>query len=992
MKFIRNHIVPAGIISIIFFLYRNWFSKGVLSATDFPFLYPMALGDFLWRPYAWSHILGNGLGGVTYAVLNLNMYLAAGVRSIVFLLHIPWNIAYRLLFYWPFLILGIVSSYIFCRSFLKDRVLASIGVIIYMSNTYVLMLSGGGQVGLMMAYALTPLVIITFIQRKPVWFTGAMAFLLLFDLRFSLLTAVYLASYVVMVTPNKEWMRYIRFSVIPAVIVAGLHSFWLVPFFFSHSSALPAGYDNPGWLSFLSWAEFSKTLSFLHPNWPENIFGKTYFMEPKFLVLPLVAFGSLLLLPNRKTDSIMRKSFLYFAALGILGAFLAKGVNPPFSGLYSWMFVHVPFFSGFRDPTKFYLYISLSYAILIPYSLGALINRLKVKKYYGIAVGVIFWLVLIWPSVTGGLSGTFHRTVVPSEYDELAGTIYASQKFSRTLAVPWRNRFVYQSEQHPIVDARDVFHTTDILEITHALEDPKAVETLKNLAVQYVIVPTDVTGEIFVPNRTYDASLRASVTHVLDTVPYLEKMKQYKDIDVYTFTDRSGLFYTTLQNGTREILVHHIINPTAYTIDITATYRPVSIAFSQSYDPNWKLWDGTKNISPVRTKDNLMEFPLDTNTTAQVTVYFSGEKTLDVGVYISLATLLFLLVIGLLLLRRRMNGPQRLLLFIVIAAVLGRVFWRSPIRTKDISADKHIWWSQEWMRLQDPVIPGIKEVSRYGGAEAQFRLHGSSTLAIVASSPNNEAGIQGIDVFVGGTSYTMVTPMHDTTLAVPAHVLDPQKTYDIRIRHWCAGSLSPCDAAISAITTDRTAIISPASHVPSKTLAILGDSIEVSFGHMNAVYAFADRLGYQLHNASIFGSSVSDVPDWDSALMRYQQDIVRYKPDLLVIALGTNDVGHGVPVDEFQKNYETLLLGIRAGSPRTKIIAVGLLYRNDWIPVYKIQTFNAAIRTLAAKYQIPYVDSFDWFTAEDLMDGLHPKLNVQGKFSDDLFQAVSPLL
>ena len=35
-------------------------------------------------------------------------------------------------------------------------------------------------------------------------------------------------------------------------------------------------------------------LSLLHPNWPENLFGKVYFLQPEFLILPILAFSAFL--------------------------------------------------------------------------------------------------------------------------------------------------------------------------------------------------------------------------------------------------------------------------------------------------------------------------------------------------------------------------------------------------------------------------------------------------------------------------------------------------------------------------------------------------------------------------------------------------------------------------------------------------------------------------------------------------------------------------
>ena len=157
----------------------------------------------------------------------------------------------------------------------------------------------------------------------------------------------------------------------------GLHAFWLLPTLVTHGSAISefgAIYTSSNSIAFFSFAKFEDAFGLLHPNWPENIFGLTHFMRPEFLLLPFLAFSSLLFVAkeNKKNTYV-----LFFALLALLGAFLAKGVNDPFGGVYLWFFDHVPGFIMFRDPTKWYLLIVLSYSVLIPYTVGKVYEVLR---------------------------------------------------------------------------------------------------------------------------------------------------------------------------------------------------------------------------------------------------------------------------------------------------------------------------------------------------------------------------------------------------------------------------------------------------------------------------------------------------------------------------------------------------------------------------------------------------------------------------------------
>ena len=220
-------------------------------------------------------------------------------------------------------------------------------------------------------------------------------------------------------------------------------------------------------------------------------------MKPEFLVLPILAYASLLFLSNSKfqipnskqiqnskfqiqksfaAQQLNNKTILFFAFLGLVGAFFAKGVNAPFSELNSWIFEYVPGMNLFRDPTKFYLLISISYSVLIPFSIGRIYAWFSSHTKFSIfnfqfsnkpqffnfqncflLFAFCFLLFLIRPAVFGQLGGTFVRFELPVEYVKLKDFLHREPGFFRTLWIPRQHRFSYYSLTNVPVEAEPLF-------------------------------------------------------------------------------------------------------------------------------------------------------------------------------------------------------------------------------------------------------------------------------------------------------------------------------------------------------------------------------------------------------------------------------------------------------------------------------------------------------------------------------------------------------
>lgn len=55
----------------------------------------------------------------------------------------------------------------------------------------------------------------------------------------------------------------------------------------------------------------------------------------------------------------------FFALLALLGVFLSKQVAPPGGVIYKILFEYFPGFSAFREASKFFVLIAMSYSVMI---------------------------------------------------------------------------------------------------------------------------------------------------------------------------------------------------------------------------------------------------------------------------------------------------------------------------------------------------------------------------------------------------------------------------------------------------------------------------------------------------------------------------------------------------------------------------------------------------------------------------------------------------
>ncbi|MFD5128714.1 GDSL-type esterase/lipase family protein [Streptomyces olindensis] len=270
-------------------------------------------------------------------------------------------------------------------------------------------------------------------------------------------------------------------------------------------------------------------------------------------------------------------------------------------------------------------------------------------------------------------------------------------------------------------------------------------------------------------------------------------------------------------------------------------------------------------------------------------------------------------------------------------------------------SDPNITYVGRW-----DVSSGTAAVPHWSGAYLQTGFTGTTVKVRARNAVNFYASIDGgPDVFHAGVRGTVnLTPQP----------LSPG-THTLRL------SYRSGDTVFQGLVLDSGAR-TVAANTPSGLVEFVGDSItagaltdrlaldsyawktgeRLGMRHTRIArsgYCLVARSGCTGLSAQFFrAGSTGDTP-WDFS---------RYRADAVVINLGTNDIGHGVPGPDFRSAYTAFLRDVRAKYPTAHLFAVQTLKKR-----YVTETRAAvSARNGAGDSRVHYVDTTGWLT-----DGTH---------------------
>lgn len=669
MRHVAKIILLTTIVFIIV-IFWHWFFSPEIIAGDWPYFYPSFVNSFNFIPPIWSEIHGNGLGSPILA-FGIDTYLYFTGTIFTKFLGFTWPATYKLVWFGAFLIISYSGGFYLYKkidSSKEDGYAALVGLI-YTTNTYILMVVGGGQMGVALAYALLPFIIVFLITlfesletkdgswiRSSIFFAFAFGLQTLFDPRLAYISSILIVILCIgeILKDRKGFRALISFTLklISIFLAIGitilfLNAFWIIPLLIVQqisTGSLGVSASASDVLKFYSFAEFSNAFSLLHPNWPSNIFGKVTFMRPEFLLIPVFAF--LILFKKIKNHRV-----ILLALISIIGAFLAKGSNQPLGIIYELMFEHIPGFIMFRDPTKFYILIALAYSILIASSIKCITESLKKKEHIKFISKyhlptlffLLIWGILCYPALSMQLGGTFGQNKYASEYKPLNDKISSQNTFFRTLWVPRQSRLANPAPLHPTVEASPLLSATSAAELKEKLKRRGAADYLSSVSIKYIIIPSDPYGEIFLNDRMYSESERNKYEKALNDIPWIKKIIDDK-ITVYEVSQPKGLFHS---KGKSTIYYDKV---SSVEFHLSGSSIDEDLIFSQNYHPLWIAELEGKKIKAEKTKSGVMKFSIPDKTNKIIKVKFEGKSIYQKSLAVSIGAF-FLLAVALLVLK-----------------------------------------------------------------------------------------------------------------------------------------------------------------------------------------------------------------------------------------------------------------------------------------------------------------------------------------------------
>lgn len=445
------------LIAVLIGVYWRWWLPGPKVANDFPIITEGMLKSGMNLPFVWFENGAEGIGEhVTFFLWGWPLSFIAGTFAS---LGLSFAFIEKFIILVPILFIGGFGIWMFASSINLSNSARFITTIFYLTNTYILLLIDGGQLAIALALSWFPisfLTIQTSIQggvKKKILAGITTAILGFFDFRFIyvliLLSLIKFLYHLLLVERKKifflfEWTRS---GIVIMIVVLGLHAYWLFPLFKAPISTNTYQFFTQ--TSFLSFVNLGNSMLTLAPHWFVNVFGKITPLHFEFIFIPVLVFLAPILRPKNYEIG-------FWILVAVISIFLAKGTSEPLPQVYQWLFNYLPGFSLFRDSTKFFFLVLLSYSLLLGVTVDEILKRLRDLKSIKIIILVTltgYFLFLIRPAWSGRMTGTFSSTPFQEEYFKLGNLLENDENFSRVFWIPSLPSLGYSSLNHPRVEA-----------------------------------------------------------------------------------------------------------------------------------------------------------------------------------------------------------------------------------------------------------------------------------------------------------------------------------------------------------------------------------------------------------------------------------------------------------------------------------------------------------------------------------------------------------
>ena len=179
--------------------------------------------------------------------------------------------------------------------------------------------------------------------------------------------------------------------------------------------------------------------------------------------------------------------------------------------------------------------------------------------------------------------------------------------------------------------------------------------------------------------------------------------------------------------------------------------------------------------------------------------------------------------------------------------------------------------------------------------------------------------------------------------------------------------------------------------VVNRTLWCFGDSNTYGYdphgffgGRYEAPWPalLAGKTGANVINDGMNGRTI---PSMGYAFSMFQRDRERYRADMLIVMLGTNDLLEGAKAGESAARMEAFIAGCE--TPRILLLSPPPMKRGAWVGddglVEESRELARRYRALAQRLGLLYADTGEW-NIELTYDGVHFSEEGHFRFADEL--------
>ncbi len=487
-----------------------------------------------------------------------------------------------------------------------------------------------------------------------------------------------LVSYLLFISYQQKRIRGITQRVILYhLVLVGINLYWIINFIISYSHFANIAFTKTSTGNFFSVQNSLQSLPnilMLSGYLDRNMYFFTLPIQIRhFFILGtysvwFIIFYSIFLL--RKKNTILSSSISFWLALLLFSVFFVKGGNIPFSIETIAFFQNIPFMALFRSPQHLMFFPAFIVPILIAYTYEIL--RLEKKSYL---ILIVWCSILIWTSgwfLNGDLGrqklteqkrDRINLFSLPIGLQRYYRNNWEQQNFHRVLFLPSTLSPVYKPTvfqdggqggvpeylylNNPTVTAEKNIDVAEFELIFCKNKKNDYFPYIQKFAVKEIILRRDVLPIFTECKNIFDAN---KIEERLKGDRRLELT--YRDGSITIFTVKSALVRPAIFSPSQLIqkrftITSYQVSPVEHSVNINRAPQSFDIIYLSNFNYHWQLnsWPATTGAKGYGNKwkitmnelckTTVCTKNLDNTYSAKITMYFSLQKYLNLGLILS---------------------------------------------------------------------------------------------------------------------------------------------------------------------------------------------------------------------------------------------------------------------------------------------------------------------------------------------------------------------